>query len=264
MIHRHSQILETLRLNGQCSVEELSRKFEVSDMTIRRDLKALEIAGQLLRTHGGAAMGERVAFEFAFMERTQQSREAKQAIAQAAFAQLGSAKTILIDSGTTTLALADRLREAPDLTVVTTSLPIASALQFSEGVDVLLLGGMLRHGSPDLIGPLTETNLEQLHADVAFIGADAVDENGQAYNESLPVARMLQKMTSAADRFYIMADSSKLGRRALACIVKAGSGAGLITDSGIAPGIHRSLKSAGVNVIIAPLKTPKRKPVKKK
>ena len=131
MIPRHSQILQSLRKKGHCSVEELCLKFAVSDMTIRRDLHALENSGHVLRTHGGAALAERVAFEFGFLERSMAHRAAKRAIAAAAFAELGRTKTILVDSGTTTLALAEHLRGSTGLTVSTTSLPIASALQFS-------------------------------------------------------------------------------------------------------------------------------------
>ena len=252
MIPRHEHILELLRKGGSCSIEQIRKKFNVSDMTIRRDLQALENSGHVLRTHGGAVISERVAFEFGFMQRVNENRAAKQAIAAAAFAQLGDAKTVLLDSGTTTLALAGHLRASTGLTVLTSSLPIASALQFSQGVDLILLGGLLRRESPDLIGALTESNLEQLHADVAFIGADAVDLCGASYNESLPVARMLQKMMAASDRVFILADSFKLGKKALARFGDLRQAAGLITDGGIAPKISSELKKAGVNLIVAP------------
>ena len=252
MIPRQQQILQLLRQSGHCTIEQIRRKFTVSDMTVRRDLQALEDSGHVLRTHGGAAISERVAFEFSFMQRTKENRAAKQAIAAAAFAQLGTAKTVLLDSGTTTLTLAEHLRTAKGLTVLTTSLPIASTLQFSKEIDLLLLGGLLRRESPDLIGTLTESNLERLHAEVAFIGADAVDLCGEVYNESLQVGRMLEKMTAASDRFFILADSSKLGKKALARFGDLRKSAGLITDEEISPEIRRALKSAGVNLIIAP------------
>ena len=248
---RHTQILHSLRQKGHCSVEELCLTFAVSGMTIRRDLHTLEKSGHVLRTHGGVALAEGVAFDFGFLERSMAHRDAKRAIAAAAFAELGQEKTILVDSGTTTLALAEQLRGSTDLTVITTSLPIASALQFSQGVDLILLGGLLRRQSPDMSGPLTESNLESLHAEVAFIGADAVDQQGRAYNESLPVARMLEKMIAAADRFYILADSSKLGKKSLASFGNKRQPAGLITDSGLSDALRHSLKKAGVNLIIA-------------
>lgn len=252
MIPRQSQILRLIRRNGYCSAEQIRQEFGVSDMTVRRDLKALENSGHVLRTHGGAAIAERVAFEFGFMQRTKENHAAKQAIAAEAFAQLGSAKTVLLDSGTTTLALAMHLRVGRGMSVITSSLPIASALQFSEGVELLLLGGLLRRESPDLIGAFTESNLERLHAEVAFIGADAVDLCGTTYNESLSVARMLQKMIVAADRVFILADSSKIGKKALAKFADLRQLTGMITDEGIAPEIRGTLEGAGVNVIIAP------------
>src|SRR4029434_36098 len=99
---------------------------------------------------------------------------------------------------TTTLSIARHLRERNNITVITTSLPIASVLQHAARVQTLLLGGYVRREAPDLQGALTESNLEALRADVAFIGADGIDENGTCYNASLTVARLLVTMIGAA------------------------------------------------------------------
>ncbi len=251
MHRRYDQILNRLRKSGHCTVEELARGLSVSDMTIRRDLSALESSGRVLRTHGGAAISERVAFEFGFLQRSKENRAAKNAIASAAFREMRGAKTVLLDSGTTTLALAPHFLGVDGLTVLTTSLPLASALQSSPGIDLILLGGRLRRESPDLSGPLTESNLEGLHAEVAFLGADAVDVKGTAYNESPGVARLLQKMAAAADRVYCLADCSKIGKKALARIGNTSRYSGLITSPAPAPPIRQSLKKAGVHLIVA-------------
>ena len=159
---RQDSICRLLRQRGECSVEELARRLGVSGMTVRRDLAALARQGKVLRTHGGAAMADRISFDFVFRERLGRRRAAKDAVARAAAERIADGQSVLLDSGTTTLALARQLHGKERLTVITTSLPIAAELQFDRQIEVLLLGGYLRAGSPDLIGALTESNLETL------------------------------------------------------------------------------------------------------
>ena len=142
-------------------------------MTVRRDLKSLAERGKVLRTHGGAALAERVSFEFDFLHRLREHQAAKDAIAVAAAAVVEDGESVLLDSGTTTLALAKQLCQKQRLTVVTTSLPIAAQLQYDRHIEVLLLGGYVRPSSPDLVGAMTEANLESLRADVAFLAPPA-------------------------------------------------------------------------------------------
>ena len=186
---RQRKILELLHEKGERSVDELADSLRVSDMTIRRDLQALAEDGLLLRTHGGASPVENVRFEFQFLQRTQHQRQQKEAIGLAASALVKEGQSVLFDSGTTTLAVARQLRRVGRFTVITTSLPIASVMQRFGNSDILLLGGFLRRESPDLEGPLTESNLDTLSADLAFLGADGIDAAGNAYNASLNIAR---------------------------------------------------------------------------
>jgi len=248
---RQDQICEAVARRGECSIEELIEQLGVSGMTVRRDLQALAEQGKVIRTHGGAAMAERVSFEFEFLQRVKEHQAAKQAIAATAAAQVTDGESVLLDSGTTTLEVAKRLREKGRLTVVTTSLPIAAQLQYDRHVEVLLLGGCVRPSSADLAGALTEMNLESLRADVAFIGARAVDRQGGVYQDSAEVARMLTKMAASAGRVFIVADGSKLGKTALWRVGRAQDWAGLITDAAADRSLLTSLKKAGVRVLRA-------------
>jgi DeoR/GlpR family transcriptional regulator of sugar metabolism len=155
----------------------------------------------------------------------------------------------MLDSSTTPLAIARRLVMIPDLTVVTTSLPVASELFGREGLDVIILGGQLRDSSPDLIGALTENDLDLVRADVAFIGADAVDGQGYLYNASPEVGRMLRRMSAAASTVYAVADHMKLDRHELMRFAHVKDWAGLITDDRTDPGLHQRLREAGVRII---------------
>lgn len=246
---RHRQILDLLRHRGECAVDELSGACGVSDMTIRRDLQKLAEDGRIVRTHGGAAPAEQISFEFQFLRRNQLNAAAKESIGAAAAHLVRDGQSVMLDSGTTTLAIARRLRNRRNLTVITTSLPIASVLQQSPEIQTLLLGGYMRRESPDLEGPLTESNLESLRAEIAFVGADGIDSDGQVYNASLGVARMLSRMARAAKEVYVVADASKLGRRALAAFGNLAKWRGLITDAPHEHEVVQQLKSAGVNVI---------------
>ena len=248
---RQDQICEWIALRGECSIEGLVKRFGVSGMTVRRDLQALADRGKVIRTHGGAAMAERVSFEFEFLNRVREHQAAKQQIAVAAAAEIEDGQSVMLDSGTTTLELAKQLRSKRRLTVITTSLPIAAQLQYDRHIEVMLLGGYVRPSAPDLAGALTEANLESLRADVAFIGACGVDRHGAVYQDSLEIARMLTKMAASAARVFVLADSSKLGRTALCRFGRLQDWAGLVTDAAADRSMLTVLRKSGSRVIVA-------------
>ena len=248
---RRERILAELDAGGECLVDELAGRFGVSGMTIRRDLQALADAGRVIRTHGGATAAARVSFEFRFLEDAGLNRDAKEAIAAKAAELVEPGQAVMLDSGTTTLAIARHLRGKGRLTVITTSLPIASELYGCAGVDLLLLGGLLRRDAPDLTGSITEGNLDALHADVAFLGADGIDVDGGVYSQAPALARMLSKMAAAADRVYAVADHSKLGRKALMRFGDLSRWDGLVTDEGAAGALLDEFADHGIAVIKA-------------
>jgi len=247
---RRDAILKEVGVRGECGVDDLADMFSVSTMTIRRDLQELAGAGRVVRTHGGAAPASRVSFEFRFLERARQLRGEKQAIADKALEHVEDGMSIMLDSGTTTLAIARKLRLKRDLTVITTSLPIASELFGFDNVRLLLLGGFLQHDSPDLSGALTESNLESLHADIAFVGADGIDAKGNVYNRQPALGRMIGKMADASQHVYAVADHSKLDGRALVRFGNLKDYTALITDKG-GKSFARRLKRSGIHVEIA-------------
>lgn len=247
---REAQILERITAQRECSVGELASACKVSEMTIRRDLDELARQGRIVRTHGGATLSGGVVFEFRFLDRANHNRPAKERIARAAAAQVKDGEAVMLDSGTTTLAVARELRSRLDLTVITTSLPIASELQRCERIRVILLGGVMRRESPDLMGAIALQSLAALSGDVAFIGADAVDLEGNVYNESEDVAYLLNRLAGRAQRVYVVADSSKIGQRALARFGHLKDWCGLIVDAGISRKARESLRKNGVKVTV--------------
>lgn len=246
---RQKQIIEIIESQGECSIDSLADKFATSGMTIRRDLRALADQGRVIRTHGGATVAPGIRFEFSFLKRAKVNLPQKLAIARIASTLVKAGQSIVLDSGTTTLAIAEQLRQRRDIRVITTSLPIASMLQYNPSIQLVLLGGQLRPGSPDLCGPVTESNLAMLQADLAFVGADAIDDKGGVFSESADLSNMLSKMISAATKAYIVADSSKLGRSALWRFADLRKLAGLITDEKANPSLTARLVKSGIKII---------------
>lgn len=220
-------------------------------MTIRRDLTSLVGKSHIQRTHGGAMLTERMMLEFDYRDRREVNRAAKCAIAAEARKLVQPGDRLILDTGTTTLELAALLRDGRDLTVITPSLAVASELQHSAGVEVILLGGVIRRGSPDLTGPATEHCLELFSADLAFQGADGIGLDGKIYNSDLRLARVDKLMRTVAKRSCVLADHSKIGLTALAC---SGSLAGVdifITNKGAAPEALRRFGKLGPKIITA-------------
>ena len=248
---RQTRIRELIAHGGECSVEVLAQQLGVSGMTVRRDLQSLADDGRVIRTYGGATLGERATFEFTFLERINQNRDAKEAIARAAAEVVAGCRAVMLDGSTTTLAIARQLRGAAGLTVVTTSLPAAAELQHEPEIDVLLPGGYVRPGSPDLTGSLAEANLGLLRAKVAFLGADAVDNEGNVYTNPPDNTAVLLSMAASAERVYVVADHSKLGKSALRCFGQLRHWAGLITDEECDMEFVRGLRELNIQVIVA-------------
>jgi DeoR/GlpR family transcriptional regulator of sugar metabolism len=230
-------------------VSELASRFGVSEMTIHRDLNKLQHEGHIRRVHGGAVPAEKMAFEFDFTARRKTRKKTKQAIAAEALKLISPGKTIILDTGTTTLELATLIRDFEDITVLTPSIAVASVLQFSTGIQTILLGGTIRKGSPDLTGVITEQVLDMFMADIAFQGADGIGLNGQMYNADMRIASVDRKMRLRADKTYILCDSSKIGKTGLAFNGSLSEVNALITDSKIKIEHLSALKEFNENII---------------
>lgn len=249
-MQRETRLRDVLRVHGEASVAVLAEELGVSEMTLRRDLDRLESAGYVRRTHGGAVPAERLGFEFDFLARRQSNQKAKRAIAEAALKLIEPGNVVLLDAGTTTLELACLLRNVSGVVVVTPSLAVAAELQFADGIKTILLGGVLRRGSPDLTGEVTEAALETLAVDIAFQGSDGVGLDGMLYTDDLGVARVDRTIRQRAGRTYVLADSTKVGRSALACHGELSEMSGWITDSGIQPEHLKVLRAAGCPITV--------------
>jgi len=213
---RRQEICQLIDKRGSVRVDDLATMWGVQPITIRRDLDQLATEGLIIRVRGGALRNERVRLELGYGERMHQNHGEKVAIAKRAAELIRPGQTIILDTGTTTQFLARELASWADIQVVTNSMVVAFELRGALGVSVILLGGQARKGGCELIGPLTERLLGDFHADIAFLGADAVDVDGGFYTTDIGVARVEELMIQAATTAVVLADTSKLKRRAFA------------------------------------------------
>ncbi|HUV39543.1 MAG TPA: DeoR/GlpR family DNA-binding transcription regulator [Planctomycetota bacterium] len=249
-LERREAMLQILKQQSFASVSDLARRLGCSQMTVRRDLERLSAEGIIERTHGGASAGRRVTLEFSMGEQADVRRDEKAAIARAAAALVRPGQRIIIDTGTTTLALARELRGRERITVVTTSLAVVSSLLCADGIECMLLGGTVRESSPDLYGPLVEENLSRIHPDWAFIGCDGISLAGGLTTSDARVARATSLMIAAADRATLLCDSSKAGRDAFVTFAAIDDLDVLITDRGMSAEILDAARASDVETII--------------
>ncbi len=248
---RRRELTRLLSRDGRVSTAQAAERFGVSEMTIRRDLGVLEESGAAVRAYGGAVAAQRISFEFAFDERRRHNLPQKRRIGRHAVGLVEPGQAVFLDTGTTTLQVAGALRAAAvPCTVATSSLVIASTLWGREEVDLILVGGRVRQGSPDLVGPGTELMLDRLTADVAFIGSDGIDPERGSFAGDMETARVAERMAANARRAVVVADCSKLGAAGGARCLLTQDIAELITDRDAAPRHVEALRERGVRVTL--------------
>lgn len=247
---RRQTVLERLDRESFVSVTQLAADIGCSEMTVRRDLARLETEGRLRRQHGGAVPTRMVRLEFAVYERSKVNRAAKRAIACAAEQLIQPGQRIILDTGTTTLALARELRTREGITVVTTSLAIVSALLPARGVECMLVGGTVREASPDLYGPLVEDNLARIHADLAFVGCDGLSDTGELMTTDHRVARATALMIEQSSKAVLLTDSSKAGQKSFITFARLDELDYLVTDEGMPAELLERARASGVETIL--------------
>ena len=247
---RRRAILEILNREGRVLVLDLARHFATSQVTIRKDLEALHAHGLIHRTHGGALPAREGALEDPTLrEKEKLHRSEKLRIADAAAGMVQEGQVVILDSGTTTTAIARALRGFHNLTIVTNAVNIAAELSGSP-VDVILTGGTLRKNSFSLVGPIAEETLRRLNADLLFLGVDGFDVHYGLSTPNLLEAKVNRTMVEVAKRTVAVCDASKFGRRSLSLIAPPSALQEVITDRGIPKSDLRALKKNGIEVTL--------------
>lgn len=249
-IERKSAILDLLNKNSRVDVQELSQYFNLSESTIRRDLKELEEAHLLKRTHGGAVLFHSVAFEPTYNEKEVTFQEEKKAIAKEAAKFIENGESILLDSGTTTYYLSQELRNFSSLRVVTNSILCANELKDVPGIEVVLCGGSLRSETLALVGPLAEICFDQIRVDKTFIATNGVDVENGLTTPNLTEAATKKKMIDSGKKVILITDHTKIGQVSFAKFADIHDINYLITDSSAPNTVINRINEAGITIHI--------------
>ena len=227
-VQRHAEILQRLAANGAVSIANLAEHFAVSRETIRRDLKLLADRKELNLIHGGAARF--AGSEPALTQRSMENAKGKAAIGRAAAALVRDGMVVLLDSGTTTLAIAEALTARRSLTVCTPSLAIALRLCRQPGFRVYVLGGEVDPSEEAASGIDMVEALRNLRVDIAFIGAGGLSDTGEVTDFTRNGAEQRSRMIEAAATAYFALDSDKFGRLTPMRVPNFESADGIIVD----------------------------------
>jgi DeoR family transcriptional regulator, aga operon transcriptional repressor len=247
---RRQKILSLLQTDGRVLVSNLSKVFNVSQITIRKDLDSLHSRGLVQRSHGGALPPSSSAlFDPSLQEKQQLHAEEKQRIAEAAVKMVQEGSCIMLDSGTTTAAIAQALKKFSALTVITNAINIAAELA-STNLEVILTGGTLRKNSFSLVGPVAEDVLAEMHADLLFLGVDGFDPEIGLTTPNLLESRVNRAMISSATKVIAVCDSTKFYRRSLSRIVPISSLHHVITDHGLPQTTADALRKLNIGVTL--------------
>lgn len=242
---RRAEIRALLAQRGAASIAEISGALGVSGSTVRRDLDELDREGAVRRSHGGAVTVEQTAFEFRFEDRRRHNPEEKKRIGDHAVTLLEDGQSVIFDSSSTVLAAAEALgRSGLKITAVTNDVMIASVLAEAPGVPVVVPGGEIRDGSFTLLGSHTQTFLDGLRVDVAFVGIHAI--TGDVLSESgLDVVEAKRAIMGAARRVVLLADHSKFRPPSFLEVARLDGIQDLITDEAAPPEALDAVDSVG-------------------
>jgi DeoR family transcriptional regulator, fructose operon transcriptional repressor len=244
---RIRKLVEYIYDKRRVTVPELCSVFSVSSATIRNDLRELDESGQITRTHGGAIKKSKTGHE-SLVENRVSEKEEKKIIARIALECIEDGDTIILDTGTTTMALARILGKKQNITVITNDLNIAIFLELLEGIEVILLGGILRKGFHCTVDHGMESLISSISVDKAFMGANSFSLNKGASTPDFAQAGIKKQMISIASRVILLCDNTKLETNSLINFASTDDIDLLITDK-IKLDFLKKYEEAGIEVL---------------
>jgi DeoR/GlpR family transcriptional regulator of sugar metabolism len=248
---RQRQILNRIESQAEATVSELAEILEVSQMTIRRDLRELAAQGRVERVHGGAVRSSTFGQmrPATIQEGANEAVEAKRRIGDAAAAMVEQGETIFLGAGTTTLAVAEALKGLRDITVMTNALTVANTLAKTPGLTVMVTGGILRSINLSLVGYPAERNLVDVRADKVISGIRGIDLEVGLTSDDLHEMKTNLAIMAISKTLIIVADHSKFGRIAASRTAPVTAASTIVTDVQAPEEIVAELKKQGVQVV---------------
>jgi DeoR family transcriptional regulator of aga operon len=247
---RRQHILAIAQNEGRVRVRDLSKALGISQITIRKDLDHLQAKGLLQRSHGGALPAQPGAlFDPSLQEKEKSHHLEKERIGAAAAGLVKEGQCVMLDSGTTTTAVAHALKKFSHLTVITNAVNIAAELT-GTNFEVILTGGILRKNSFSLVGPLAEDMLAEMHADILFLGVDGFDIEIGLTTPNLLESRVNRAMVAGAAKVVAVCDSTKFNRRSLSRIVPGSAVHHVITDTNLPKSVAEALQNLNIELTL--------------
>jgi DeoR family fructose operon transcriptional repressor len=248
---RQQRIIAEARSAGRVEVTALADSLGVAAETVRRDLTALERRGSLRRVHGGAIPVERLEVEPTLATRSGRLADVKRRIAARALDELPSGGSIILDSGSTALAVAELLPPDLDLTVLTNSLAAATVLSSHPGIRLYLLGGRVRGTTGASVGDWATGALDDVVVDVAIIGTNGLSVARGLTTPDQSEALVKRAMVGAARKCVVLTDSSKAGDDHLHRFAQLADVDVVITDTDLDDDVAAEIRAAGPEVVTA-------------
>jgi DeoR/GlpR family transcriptional regulator of sugar metabolism len=249
-VDRRHRILERVAAEQTIHVVDLARELDVSEMTIRRDIRRLERDGFLRQTYGGATAHVTRSFDVSFNARALQHPREKRLIGIAALELIGDARLVYLGIGTTAEQVARYLPARDDLSVVTASLPIASLLG-TRPVAVTVLGGRVLRDELHCVGPIAVRALERFRFDLAIVGAAGLSKRWGLTELTDEEAEVQRTAIDRAGRVVVIADGSKLGAVTAAVVAPIDGMDVLVTDPSAPAAALDELAAAGMEIVVA-------------
>lgn len=249
---RREQIFQIVLREHTVTIEDLARRFEVSDMTIRRDLQILEKEGLVEAVHGGVMATASNPFELSFAQREMVNRAEKRAIGHAAAQLVQEGDIIALDGSTTTMQVARNLANRSSLTVFTNGIKTAAELGHRPGIRVILTGGEL-YQTVSLVGPFARTTIERIRVDKLFLSVTGITFDMGLSGPSDLDAEIKAAMVGIAKEVIVVADASKFGRKSYVQVAPLERVNTVVSDTGLPDEIGTRFHSMGIGVVLVPV-----------
>jgi DeoR/GlpR family transcriptional regulator of sugar metabolism len=247
---RRQRVFEIVLARHTVAVTELAELFDVSPMTIRRDLQALEEQGLVEAVHGGARSSLQSPFELSFAQRELVDAEPKRAIGRLAATLVSDGDAVALDASTTTVQVARNLAGRRRVTVITNGIKAAAELGHRPGIDVIVTGGQL-HQTASLVGPFARATIEQLRVACLFFSVTGITENLDLTGPSEFDAEVKSAMMAVARRIVLVANGAKFGRESYIRVAPLSAVHDVVTDSGISEEWAERIRESGARLHIA-------------
>ena len=248
---RHQEIIAMIREKKHITVSEISKLLGVSEVTIRKDFNYLEEKSLIFRHHGGASLNNPYASDLPISQKQNIKIDEKNKIAEKAVSFIEENDVIILGSGTTTYNMVSYLPKDKEITIITSSLLVAARLCEFPNIQILQIGGNVRHSSQSTVGPNAQQMMLQFSANKLFLGVDGIDKDFGISTSNVEEAYLNQLMIKNSNKSFVLCDETKFGKKGLGKICNINEIDCLITNQELDFEFESILAKNAVNVVVS-------------